>query len=649
MKTSISVVFAFSWLSASSILSLPVAAAPPPAADKVVEEWLDAAQAEGVPGAIIYVSTPYWEGTWTRGTADLETGRPIGAGDYFRIASISKTFTATVVLQLVDEGVLSLDETLSEFNGGFGVPLADRITVRQLMNHTSGLGAWDESTDVQNSNCNSSLTPAESLLVEWSPQSMVDQAVSVGQRAPGTGYEYEDTNYILLGMIVEWVLQSEVTGTRLAAEIQDRILVPLALNQTSYPLDSSIPEPAVHGYWIPADPDFDCQYWSDYTTLNDGVAYNPSREFGCGAMISTAADLAVWCRAYARGDLISADLHRDQLTWAWPGKIGGYGLGIMSLRGAVGHSGDFTFGYSSSIYYLPSRDAVIVVLLNREIPTFEATYVSAQLISGIFPPAPIPRPVSGDYRGEGKSDIAIFRMDSGLWAVRGLGRTYFGAGGSIPVPGDYAGDGYADLAVFRPSNGLWAVKNLTRFYFGDWRDTPVPGDYDGDGVCDPAVFKDLTGLWAIRGVTRFYFGQQFDWPLSGDFSGDGTAQAAVFRPSTILGPGAGLWAVRGQTRFYFGRTGDLPAPGVFGWYGAAREAGPFRLQPAVFRPETGLWAVRGMTRFYYGRFGDLPVPADFDGNTLADPAVFRPSAGLWAIRSLTRAYFGQNYDLPVTR
>jgi len=647
MKTSRSVVFAFSWLSASSILSLPVAAAPPPAADQVVEKWLDAAQAEGVPGAIVHVSTPFWEGTWTRGTADLETGRPIGAGDYFRIASISKTFTATVVLQLVDEGVLSLDDTLSEFDGGFGVPLADRITIRQLMNHTSGLNAWDDNTDYKNFSC--SHTPAEYLLVDWTLQSMIDLAVSAGGSPPGTGYDYEDTNYILLGMIVEWVTQSAVTSTRLPEEIRDRILVPLALNQTSYPLDSSIPEPAVHGYWIPADHWLECSKWSKYTTLNDSVAYNPSGEFGCGAMISTAADLAVWCRAYARGDLISADLHREQLTWAWPGKIGGYGLGIMSLLGAVGHGGDFTFGYSSGIYYLPSRDAVIVVLLNREISTFEATFVSAQLISGIFPPAPIPRPGSGDYRGDGKSDIAIFRMENGLWAVRGLGRTYFGAGGSIPVPGDYTGDGYADLAVFRPFNGLWAVKNLTRFYFGDWRDTPVPGDYDGDGVCDPAVFRDLTGLWRVRGVTRFYFGRQFDWPLSGDFSGDGTAQAAVFRPSTIFGPGAGLWAVRGMTRAYFGRTGDLPVPGSYGWYGAVKSAGPFRLRPAVFRPETGLWAARGVTRFYYGRFGDIPVPGDFDGNNLTEAAVFRPDSGLWAIRSLTRAYFGREGDLPATR
>jgi CubicO group peptidase (beta-lactamase class C family) len=647
MKFIIPTIQVFSLFFALSVSPYVSAAAPPPPlANEVVDKLLDNAQDAGVPGAIVHVSTPYWEGTWTRGTADLTAGRAIDAGDYFRIASISKTFTATVVLQLVEEGVLSLDDTLSKFNGGFGVPLADRITVRQLMNHTSGLGDWNDSTDFQTSVC--SHTPAEYLLVKWTPQSMVDLAISVGHSPPGTGFEYQDTNYILLGMIVEWVTQSSVTGTCLPQEIRDRILVPLGLNHTSYPLDSSSPEPAVHGYYIPAG--LGCPNWSEYTTLNDGVAYNPSREFGCGAMISTASDLAVWCRAYARGDLISADLHRQQLTWGpWPAPSvpTGYGLGIYLIESAaVGHSGNFINGYSSSIYYLPSRDAVIVVLLNSE--TFGADNVTIGIMNSLFHPYPIPHPVSSNYRGEGKADIAIFRP-TGLWAVRGLGRTYFGTPGDIPTSGDYDGDGITDVSIFRPTTGLWAVKDLTRVYFGDWLDTPVPGDYDGDGVCDPAVFRDLTGLWAIRGVTRFYFGRQFDWPLSGDFSGDGTAQAAVFRPSTILGPGAGLWAVRGQTRFYFGRTGDLPTPGVFVWYGAAREAGPFRLQPAVFRPESSLWAVRGQSRFYYGRFGDLPVPGDYDGNGLAESAVFRPAAGLWALRGLSRVYFGRKDDLPVTR
>lgn len=632
----------------SCLLSQPVAEGPPPPlAEEAVAGWLDSLRGAGVPGAIVHISTPYWEGTWTRGTADLSTGRAIDAGDNFRIASISKTFTATVVLQLIEEGALSLNDTLDRFNGGFGVPLADRITIRQLLGHTSGLGDWTESADYRSSNC--SQTPADSLLVGWSPQSIVDLAVSVGGWPPGTGYEYEDTNYVLLGMIVEWVTQSAVTGTRLPEEIRDRVLVPLGLNRTIYPPDSAIPAPAVYSYWTPARFAEWCPDWSGYTSLVECVAYNPSREFGCGAMISTAADLAVWCRALARGDLISDDLHREQLTWGpWPTESGGYGLGVASLIGAVGHGGDFESGYTSGMYYLPSRDAVIVVLLNNR-EAHGASFVAAQLIREIFPPAIPPRPAGGDYSGDGRAGIAVHRLSDGLWAVRGLGRTYFGDGRSIATPGDYDGDGYVDIAAFRPADGLWAVKDLTRFYFGNWMDTPVPGDYDGDGTCDPAVFGDLAGLWRVRGATRFCFGRQFDSPLNGDFSGSGTAAAAIFRPSSILDPTAGLWAVRESTRLCFGRPGDLPAPGVFSWYGGAKTAGSFRLQPAVFRPESGLWTIRGQTRFHYGRYGDLPVPADFDGNRLAEAAVFRGSAGLWSIRGLTRFYFGATGDIPVTR
>ncbi len=633
-------------LVAVGVIALPPPRQPPPAPiDGVVEKLLDGVMGRGVPGAILHISTPTWEGTWTRGTADLILDRPITPADTFRIASISKTFTATVVLQLVDEGRLRLEDTLSSFNNGFGVPLADRITVRQLMNHTSGLGDWTESTEYALASCGQS--PAESLLVEWSPQSMVNQAVSVGQEEPGTGYEYEDTNYILLGMIVEWVTQSSVTGTRLPEEIRERILAPLALDHTTYPLDSDMPGQPVHGYWIPAYSP--CPEWSGFTELADGTDYNPSREFGCGAMISTLDDLKIWCDAYARGTLISDAAHREQLTWGgWPAPGGGYGLGIASRFGAIGHGGDLTNGYSSGIYYVPSRQAVIVVLLNREV--FNATALAAQIILEVFPPQPPPHPADGDYNGDGKSEVALFRRSEGLWAVLGVGRTYLGNSSAIPASGDYDGDSYTDVAVFRPSDGLWAVKGLTRLFFGSWQDTPVPGDYDGDGSCDVAVFHDITGSWHVRGITGFRFGAQFDQPLPEDFNGDGTAEGAVFRPSTVVSPAVGLWAVRGATHFYYGGGGDLPISGVYRWYsGRAGIDSPFRKQAGVFRPSSGLWALHGATRFYFGAATDLPVPADYNGDSIDEAAVFRDSIGIWALRNMTRVYFGSTGDIPVTR
>jgi len=260
-------------------------------------------------------------------------------------------------------------------------------------------------------------------------------------------------------------------------------------------------------------------------------------------------------------------------------------------------------------------------------------------------PTPWPTPeylviAAGDYTGDGISDIAVFRQDNGLWAVRGLGRVYYGRLFDIPASGDYDGDGIADIAVFRPSIGLWAVKNLTRIYLGGSGDIPVPGDYDGDGSCDPAVFRKSSGLWRAMNVTAVYFGASSDLPVPADYDDDGTAEIAVFRPAN------GLWAVRGLTRTYLGTTGDRPIPAVYRWDGGPN---PFPAVPGIFRPATGMWAVRGVSRIYYGAAGDTPIPAAFSGYPLADPAVFRSSVGLWAIRNLTRIYYGRDGDSPVSR
>ncbi len=251
------------------------------------------------------------------------------------------------------------------------------------------------------------------------------------------------------------------------------------------------------------------------------------------------------------------------------------------------------------------------------------------------PHSPLPIPHQLDYDGDGTSEIAVYRPGTGLWAVRGLTRFYFGRPADLPIPGDYFGDGTAAAAIFRPGTGLWAVRELTRFYFGAPGDLPVPADYTGDGRPDPAVFRSGTGLWAVRGLSRVYFGREGDRPLPGDYYGDGTAEIAVFRPGT------GLWSVRGLTRRYFGNSGDIPVPGDYSGDGTDRIA--------IFRPGTGLWAVQGLSRFYFGGSGDLPVPLDDDGDWRLDPAVFRPGTGLWAVRELTRVYFGSTSDLPASR
>ena len=255
-------------------------------------------------------------------------------------------------------------------------------------------------------------------------------------------------------------------------------------------------------------------------------------------------------------------------------------------------------------------------------------------------PSPLPTPAhlvlaSGDYDGDGVSDIAFFRPGAGLWAIRGISLYYHGRAGDIPASGDYDGDGTTEAAIFRPGNGLWAFRGLSRIYYGMEGDRPVPADYNGDGTTNLASFRPASGLWAIRGQSRFYFGDSGDLPVPADYDGDGTGEGAVFRGVN------GLWAGRMLSRIYFGEGEDAPRPGDYDGDGTA--------ECAIFRSENGLWALRGLSRVYFGRSGDAAVPGQYEASAAAIPAVFRPATGGWAVKDLTRVYFGRSGDIPVSR
>jgi len=240
-----------------------------------------------------------------------------------------------------------------------------------------------------------------------------------------------------------------------------------------------------------------------------------------------------------------------------------------------------------------------------------------------------------DYNGDGTSEIAIYRGTSGLWAIRGVTRIYFGGTTDEPVPGDYTGNGTTDVGVYRGTNGLWAIRGTTRVYYGSSIDLPESGDYDGDGTADIGIFRNTTGLWAIRGVTRVYFGGVADSPASGYYDGDATKDIGIFRGSS------GLWAIRTVTRIYFGSSSDTIVPGDYDGDGA--------WETAIFRGSSGLWAIRGVTRSYFGGSTDEPVPADYDGDSRDYIGIFRSYSGLWAIQGVSRVYFGGSGDIPVTR
>lgn len=319
------------------------------------------------------------------------------------------------------------------------------------------------------------------------------------------------------------------------------------------------------------------------------------------------------------------------------------------------HSSDPSFNSATGTFSISacsgisSGDVRVEACCLSYLPNYaDAAYTDWQDVSGLIvyltPESSDPQIGSGDYNGDGSSDIAIFRPTTiGQWAIRSFTRYYFGNSLAQLTPADYDGDGTTDVSVWFPwFNGLyyytgtvWAVQGLTRIYYGNFSDIPLSGDWDGDGSADLAVFHGATNLWAVRSITRFYFGQQGDQPLSADFTGDGSRTAAVFRASQ------GLWAIRDLTRIYLGNSADQVNTMDF--------TGDGTDLPAIFRSSSGLWAAYNLTRFYFGISGDKLVPGDFLGSGQDISAVFRGSSGLWGVRDLTRVYFGSTSDIPVTR
>lgn len=357
-----------------------LAAAPPPAGAKEfapkVQRQLSLLTRNNMtdsrlPGAAVGVWAP-GRGRYVRafGIANRNTGRRARITDHVRIASITKTFTATAVLQLVQRGRLSLDDNLSEYVSG--VPNGDVITIRQMLNMTSGIYDYtDDDAFAQSfySNPTGSFTKADFFaILGRHPPSF----------APGTAAEYSDSNYYLLGLILE-----EVTGRPVGRVIRDQILRPLRLTNTSYQTGLTLPKPFAHGYFGGLD-------LTD--PLTDDTRINPAAGAAAGAMQSTLGDVRKWAKALATGGLLSRSLQAQRLqTVPFPNPGSpvtiGYGLGIFKLDNLLGHNGAI-LGYSSAMFYLPSKRATIVVWGNNSTnSTTPTTTIAFDIVELLFPKA----------------------------------------------------------------------------------------------------------------------------------------------------------------------------------------------------------------------------------------------------------------------
>ncbi|MEV0095187.1 serine hydrolase domain-containing protein [Streptomyces sp. NPDC050738] len=296
-----------------AVLALPatVSAAPRHHTDRSgLQAQLGRVVDAGAVGALAEVRDEHgvWRGVG--GTAETDSMRPVPTAGKFRAGSITKTFVATVALQLVDEGQLRLDDTVEHWLPGV-VPNGEHITVKQLLNHTSGL--YDYARTLQ-------MPPSpkflEGRLRTWTAAELVQRAVAEPptSEVPGTAYKYSNTNYILIGQIIE-----KATGQSYADEIKRRVIRPLHLHETSLPGTSPrIAGPHPHGY-VPILQD-GALHLVDYTEMN------PSMFGASGEIISTTRDLNRFFDGLLGGRLLPDHLLDEMKT---PGvDKGRYGLGL---------------------------------------------------------------------------------------------------------------------------------------------------------------------------------------------------------------------------------------------------------------------------------------------------------------------------------
>lgn len=347
------------------------------------------------------------------GLANLETGEAVTPDTVFRLASITKQFTAAVILQLVDEGALSLDDTIGDLFEGFDEPGAS-ATVRQLLNHTSGIQSYTSIPGwMVEANTNRAYT-TDALISEFSGLP--------SPNAPGETYAYNNSGYVLLGAIIEMK-----TGLAWHEAIEARIADPLGLETLRYGEDSASAASMATGY-----------------TVNDAGAVEPSTPIhmsvphAAGALIANTQDLALWLDALHGGEIVSPALYQQMTT---PTEMAdgtaipyGFGLSLDDVRGrpAIGHSGGI-FGFNTDSVYVPDDALFVTVLANSDQPPLDAGVLMRRLASyALNDPYPLFETVETDlasledlygvYAIEGTEDTRqFFSRDGQLYTLRSGG------------------------------------------------------------------------------------------------------------------------------------------------------------------------------------------------------------------------------------
>jgi D-alanyl-D-alanine carboxypeptidase len=356
------------------------ALAPAPATaqtdDRILQDALVQGATMGIPGISVAIGIGdevVWKGT--AGYSDVLRQIPVKANDRFGVGSITKTFVARVILQLVEEGLLDLDRTPADY---LDQPIIPRIpntgaaTLRHLLNHQSGIPTWEFQEDWIRKGRGDEMELGhiwgKTETLEYCTEDLLPAT-----NEPGERYSYSNTNYTLLGLVIE-----AVTGNDASAEIRRRILVPLGLENTFLESFEPVPGGYVNHYHF-ATPAFQEAagvhrgFPQVRPYLVESTAGNLSPEWTAGGIVSSASDLVRWARSIRDGELLGPAMQEEALTYYPPtqgaGRRSRYMQGIARSDGfygdhaAFGHSGG-TLGFTAYMYWLEETDIILVMLAN---------------------------------------------------------------------------------------------------------------------------------------------------------------------------------------------------------------------------------------------------------------------------------------------
>jgi hypothetical protein len=241
-------------------------------------------------------------------------------------------------------------------------------------------------------------------------------------------------------------------------------------------------------------------------------------------------------------------------------------------------------------------------------------------------------PLVGDWNGDGRADVGVYRPSSHRWLVPNFLDNAWGGARDIPVPGMWNGNGRTYQGVWRPATGEWLIPGVTTHRWGGAGDIPVPADYNGDGKTDIAVYRPSAGRYLIPGMSSAALPVLPDAvPVPGDYDGDGKAEQVVYS--------RGTWYFPDGRTSRWGAAGDIPVPGD--WNGDGRT------NVGVWRPSTGRWLVPGYLDDAWGGAGDVPVPMHWNGGSRVYIGVFRPATGEWLVPGRATVRWGGSGDVPI--